>query len=111
MEHESEQPQRNLRVAPDLGVVSVNMCYYGSQGYPEINHVEFLPEGVEVSGDLGKELEEWIFQSLPDGWEAEEGGHGEVAIDVVAETAHFVHGQYAVHTDWETFEIAGEDER
>jgi hypothetical protein len=90
-------------------VVSVEASYSGYGDSGAVEQVCYRPEGVAVPREVGAVVELWILATLPSGWEDNEGGEGTVTIDVVAGTAVVEHGQHVQETDWETFEIGGEE--
>jgi hypothetical protein len=65
-----------------LGVTAVtaNFDSYGDSG--QIEGLNAEPQGVILDGRLSDELEDYLFGLLPGGWENNEGGYGDFAVDV-----------------------------
>jgi hypothetical protein len=65
-----------------LGVTAVtaNFDGYGDSGQIEALAAE--PPGVILDRQLSDELEDYLFGLLPGGWENNEGGYGDFAVDV-----------------------------
>src|SRR5439155_25996331 len=77
-------PPRLRRRLLRLGVrrVAAHFDGYGDSGQIESFQVD--PEGVALGDDLERELEGFLLEQLPGGWEINEGGHGEFTVDVPA---------------------------
>jgi hypothetical protein len=76
-----------------LGIRRVVMQYSGGGDEGAIQSSSFLPEKVDVPEELRHLAEDWACAVLPPGWENNEGGQGNVTIDVANETALNEHMQ------------------
>jgi len=86
-----------------LGVrhLSFNFDDYGDSGQFDPPEVE--PEGVEVEAGLLDELEEFLADQLPGGWEINEGSFGRFAVDVESgEVAADAYGRNELSSEGET---------
>src|SRR5262249_60990266 len=65
-----------------LGVRRLATAFDGSGGSGQFDPPEVEPDGVEVEAGLLDELEEFLAEQLPGGWEINEGSFGRFAVDV-----------------------------
>jgi hypothetical protein len=77
-------PSRLRRRLLRLGVrrVAAHFDGYGDSG--QIGGFEVEPEAVALGDDLERALEDFLLGRLPEGWEINEGGHGDFTVDVPA---------------------------
>ena len=92
----------------ERGVVSVEASYWGSGDEGAVEEVSYLPDGVAVSQELHDTIIKWIEDVLPGGWEINDGGQGEVTINVIKATAEIEHGSNYTETYYESFEFGGD---
>jgi hypothetical protein len=86
-------PRRLARPLSRLGIMRITAHFdgYGDSGQMEELTVE--PESAVLDGALEDELQDFLLDQLPGGWEINEGSYGEFTIDVTG-------GQVEVDAYW-----------
>lgn len=76
---------------PECSELSIN--YYGGGDSGDIDYV--MCDGEQLSmGELPSEIEDFIYNNLPGGWEINEGSRGTFNFDLVEKEASLVHVEY-----------------
>jgi hypothetical protein len=74
-----------------LGVASIHVTYSGCGDEGYVDDVGFEPTGVAVPDEIRSQIEDWVCDQLPPGWEIGEGAQGGVTIGVDRPLARFDH--------------------
>jgi hypothetical protein len=95
------------RLAKDTRIVQVLVEYAGSSDEGSVEGVEFHDgEGniLELSDSFHDAVSEYVYDSLPGGWEINCGSSGTVTINVKEQKAHFDHEQRYEESKKEPFD-------
>jgi hypothetical protein len=74
-----------------LGVASVHVAYSGCGDEGYVDDIGFEPANVAVPDEIRSQIEDWVCDQLPPGWEIGEGSQGDVTIRVARPRARFDH--------------------
>ena len=77
-------PQELRRRLVQLGVQRVLARFDGYGDSGQIDLMEVEPETVKLDKDLHQDLENFLLEELPSGWEINAGSYGEFTVDVAA---------------------------
>jgi hypothetical protein len=89
---------RQRLIQLQITTITATFDGYGDSG--RIHNVSTEPEGIRINTQLRHELEDFLLEQLPGGWEINEGSYGDFTVDVSA-------GEVEADAHWRTEEDSG----
>lgn len=94
-----------IAMLASLGATSLRVEYDGSGDSGAIE--EIICDGpddaiIELPANVREAVEDYVYDTLPDGWEIDAGGYDSAQFDIAAGTVRYFHAQRVIFdTEWE----------
>lgn len=103
----ADNKDKLIGLLASVGATSLVVEYDGSDDSGAIEEIICRGPGdavIELPPEAVAAVEDFVYASLPDGWEIDGGGFGSVEFDIAGSKVHYAHAQRCVdvfESEWE----------